>query len=60
MVTVSKIVSADGPVLLPIFIYKSSAHLTGWHAAVQKDKKATFAWLSKGWTNWKLGLEWVE
>jgi len=60
MVTVIETVSADGRVLPPMFIYKGSAHLMGWHAAVQNEEKATFAWSSKGWTDRELGLELVE
>jgi hypothetical protein len=55
MVTVIETVSADGRVLPPMFIYKGSAHLMGWHAAVQQEVKATFAWSPKGWTDQELG-----
>jgi len=60
MVTVIETVSAEGQALPPMYIYKRPAHLMGWHAAVQKEEKARFAWSPKGWTDWKLGLEWVE
>jgi len=57
MVAVIETVSADGRVLPPMFIHKGSAHLMRWHAGVQKEEKATFAWSPKGWTNRELGLE---
>jgi hypothetical protein len=60
MVTVIETISADGRVLPPMYIYKGSAHLMGWHAAVQAKDEATFAWSPKGWTDRELGLEWVE
>jgi hypothetical protein len=60
MVTVIETVSADGRVLPPMFIYKASAHLMGWHAVVQKEEKATCAWSPKGWTDQELELEWVD
>jgi len=60
MVTVIETVSADGRVLPPMFIYKGSAYSMGWHAAVQKEEKATFAWSPTGWTDRELGLQWVE
>jgi len=43
-----------------MYIYKGSRHLLGWHAGVQDKEQATFAWLTKGWTDNELGLEWVE
>jgi hypothetical protein len=43
-----------------MFINKGSAHLMGWHAAVQKEEKATFALSQLDWTDRELGLEGVE
>ena len=59
MVTVIECVSADGSVLPPMYIYKGSSHRIGWHAAVQAQEKATFAWSKTGWTDRVLGLEWL-
>jgi hypothetical protein len=43
MVTVIEAVSADCRILPPMFIYKGSANLMGWHTVVQREEKATFA-----------------
>ena len=53
-------VSAIGEVLLPMYIYKGSVHLMGWHAVVVTKRTATFIWSPKGWTNRELGQEWLE
>ena len=60
IVTVIECVSAAGKVLPPMYIYKGSAHLMGWHAGVKREEAATFAWSPKGWTDRELGLEWLE
>ena len=60
MVTVIECVSAAGCVLPPMYIYKGTQHLMGWHAGVEEHEKATFAYSPKGWTDRELGLEWVE
>jgi len=60
MGTVAETDSSDGRVLTPMFIYQGLAYLMWRHAAVQKEEKVTFAWSPKGWTDRKLGLEWVE
>jgi len=60
LVTVIETVSADGRVLPPMYIYKGVQHLIGWHAAVIKANKATFATSPKGWTDNELGLEYLE
>ena len=57
MVTVIECVSADGSVLPPMYIYRRSSHLMGWHAAVQAQEKATFAWPKTRWTDRVLGVE---
>ena len=59
MVTVIECISADGSVLPPMYIYKGSSHLMGWHATVQAQEKATFSWSKTGWTDRVLGLEWL-
>ena len=51
IVTVIECVSAAGKVLLPMYIYKGSVHLMGWHAGVKREEAATFTWSSKGWTD---------
>ena len=48
MVTVTECISADGIVILPMYIYKGSRHLLGWHAGMQDKERATFAWSTKG------------
>jgi hypothetical protein len=60
MVTVIECVSAAGKVLPPMYIYKGSVHLMGWHAGVEAEEQATFAWSPKGWTDRELAMEWVE
>ncbi len=60
MVTVVQCVSAAGRVLPPMYIYKGSAHLMGWHVGVEVKEEATFAWSPKRWTDQQLGLEWLE
>ena len=60
MVTVIECVSADGSVLPPMYIYKGSSHLMGWHDAVGAEGKATFAWTKTGWTDRVLRLEWLS
>ena len=32
----------------------------GWHAGVEVEETATFAWSPKGWTGRELGLAWLE
>ena len=59
MVTIIECVSADGSVLPPIYIYKGSSYLMGWHAAVSTKEKATSAWSKTGWADRVLGLEWL-
>lgn len=60
MVTVIEVISADGRVLPPMYVYKGAKHLMGWHAGVETKNLATFAWSPKGWTDNELGLEWVD
>jgi hypothetical protein len=48
MVTVIECISADGRVIPPMYIYKGSRHLLGWHTGVQDKEQATFAWSTKG------------
>ena len=60
IVTVIECVSAAGKVLPPMYIYRGSAHLMGWHAGVKREEAATFAWSPKGWTDRALGLAWLE
>ena len=43
MVTVTECVSASGEVLPPMYIYKGSVHLMGWHAGVEAKETAAFA-----------------
>ena len=60
MVTVIECISADGRVIPPMYIYKGSRHLLGWHAGVQDKEQATFTRSTEGSTDNELGLEWVE
>jgi len=60
MITVIETVSAHCHVLPSMYIYKCSAHLMGWHAAVQKKEIATFAWWLNGLTDREVGFKWVE
>jgi hypothetical protein len=60
MVTVIECVSADGRVIPPMYIYKGTMHLMGWHAGVTSQREATFAWSKKRWTDRELGLEWIK
>ena len=59
MVTVLECVSADGSVLPPMYMYKGSSHIMGWHAAAHAQEEATFAWTKTEWTDRVLGLEWL-
>jgi hypothetical protein len=60
LVTVIEAISADGSVLPPMYIYKGSLHLLGWHKAVQLSHEATFSCSPKGWTDQFLGMEWLQ
>jgi hypothetical protein len=60
MVTVIEYISADGRVIPPMYIFKGSRHLLGWHAGMKDKEQATYAWPTKGWTDNELGLDWVE
>ena len=60
MVTVIECIAADYRLIPPMYIYKEGKHLLGWHAGVQDKEETTFALFTKGWTDNKLGLEWVE
>jgi len=46
--------------VLPSFvIFKGAAHYMGWHTETS-DTEAKFAYSPNGWTNDKLGLEWMR
>jgi hypothetical protein len=48
MATLIECVSADGRVIPPMYIYKGTMHLMGWHAGVTSQQEATFARSKKG------------
>lgn len=58
--TVIECVSAAGKVLPPMYIYKGSVNLMGWHAGELAKETAIFAWFPKGWADRELGPEWLE
>lgn len=60
MVTVIECVSADGRVIPPMYIYKGTMYMMGWYAGDTSQQEAIFAWSRKGWTDRKLGLEWIS
>jgi len=46
--------------VLPSFvIFKGAAHYMGWHTETS-DPEAKFAYSPNGWTDDKLGLEWLR
>ena len=60
MVTVIECVSAAGCVLPPMYIYKGTQHLMGWHTGVEKHEETTYAYFPKGLADRELGLGRVE
>ncbi|PWW79434.1 CENP-B protein, partial [Tuber magnatum] len=53
-------VSGDGRVLCPMIINKGKAHYMGWYAKLKKGDLAIFGVSEKGWSNEKLGLQWLR
>ncbi|KAH0603952.1 uncharacterized protein H6S33_006983 [Morchella sextelata] len=59
-VTVIEAVSAAGVPVPPMIINQGVAHYIGWYVGVQKSgDAATFFYSPKGWTDSKLGMEWL-
>ena len=58
-VTVIETVSGDGEILSPLIINKEAAHYAGWYAGLKRGDKAVFGISEKGWSNEKLGLQWL-
>lgn len=58
-VTVIEAISAVGVVIPPMIINQGTAHYKGWYAGVKTQDVATFAYSPKGWTDSKLGMDWL-
>ncbi|KAH0610145.1 uncharacterized protein H6S33_012691 [Morchella sextelata] len=59
-VTVIEAVSAVGVPVPPMIIKQGVVYYMGWYTGVQKSgDAATFSYSSKGWTDSKLGMEWL-
>lgn len=58
-VTVIETVNSAGDTLPPMIINKGEGHYIGQYAGVKKHNSAMFSYSSKGWTDQKLGLEYL-
>lgn len=58
-VTVIEAISGDGRTLPPMIINKGDGHYMGWYAALKDSDKAVFGYSPKGWSDQKLGFEWL-
>jgi len=59
MLTVNEYCCAALYVLPSFVIFKGAAHYMGWHTETS-DREAKFAYSPNGWTDDKLGLEWLR
>jgi len=59
-VTVIETISGNGEMLRPMIINKGQADYMGWYAKLKKTDTATFGVSEKGWSNEKLGLQWLQ
>jgi len=55
-VTVIETISGDGRTLA----HKGTTHYIGWYAYLKKKDKAIFGVSLTGWSNEKLGLQWLS
>jgi len=63
LITVIVTICGDRSVLPPLVIYKGAKRYMGWFQLLDKDSEAgdyLFAISPKGWTNCKLGMEWLK
>jgi hypothetical protein len=58
-VTVIEAISGVGTPLPPMIINQGTAHYKGWYAGVEGQDIATFSYSPKGWTDSKLGMDWL-
>lgn len=58
-VTVIESISGSGVPVPPMVINKGTAHYKGWYAQVERRDVATFSHSTKGWTDSKLGMDWL-
>lgn len=61
LVTAVETIGADGTVLPPMIILKGKTQQAQWHSYLsEEDKDTIFSASSKGWTNRKLGIEYLK
>ena len=63
LITVIKTICGDGTLLPPLVIYKGAKRYMQWFQHMEEDSDAPdylFASSTKGWTNHKLGMEWLK
>lgn len=61
LITVVETVSADGTALPPMIILKCKTHQAQWHSYLtEEDKNTIFSTSTKGWTNQKLGVDYLK
>lgn len=60
LITVLETVSAGGFVIPPTIVYKGEAQYAGWHALVKKGDNTYFSRSPTGWSNSKIGLDYLE
>ena len=61
LITVVETVSADGTALPPMIILKGKTQQAQWHSYLTKEDKDTiFSTATKGWTNRKLGVDYLK
>lgn len=57
--TVIEAISGAGTPLQPIIINQGTVHYKGWYAVVEGQDIAKFSYSPKGWTDSKLGVDWL-
>ena len=61
LVTAVETIGADGTVLPPMIILKGKPQQAQWHSYLsEEDKDTIFSASPKGWTNRKLGIEYLK
>lgn len=59
-VTIIVAISADGSHFSPTIIYKGLPHQEDWYNEVSADDNMLLGHSEKGWTNNKLGRQWLD
>ena len=60
LITVIECCGARLKMLVPIVVFKGSAHYHGWHSEVTKCAPGYFTYSPKGYSTSEIGLEWLR